>query len=276
MKKRFHCALLIFSMFAAMASFLLSSCERNVELVISVLDVGDADTIVLKTQNSTVMIDTAERDDSGTVTEYLQNAGVSRIDMLIITHFDKDHVGGASKLINQFDIGTIYMPDYTKESDEMEAFDSAVFSKDLLPIMIKEDMSLSLDGIAYDFYAAKAEQYDGDEGNNRSIVVRVGCGKCGFLFCGDVEHERIDELLSGGYDLKSDFLMVPHHGKDAVSLNQLTQAVFPKISVITCSDQDANVDQTIDFLEGIGSSVYLTANGNITLVCDGEHIDAIQ
>ncbi len=79
---------------------------------ISILKVGQADAIILQTENRTVVIDCGEEDDGDEVVEYLKNAGAEKIDYLFITHYDKDHVGGASEVLNNFKTDEIVMPDY--------------------------------------------------------------------------------------------------------------------------------------------------------------------
>ena len=84
------------------------------------LDVGKADCMVLRTENSTVVIDCGEKGDGKQILSLLAENEIETVDYLIITHYDKDHVGGAAKLINTIEVKNVLAPDYTEESDEME------------------------------------------------------------------------------------------------------------------------------------------------------------
>ena len=91
--------------------FVLNSagCTSQKEyLCVDFLDVGNADCIVIRTENRTTVIDTATSISSDIIFEYLNEKGIDRIDILIITHFDKDHVGSASKIINNIKVDRVY------------------------------------------------------------------------------------------------------------------------------------------------------------------------
>ena len=91
--------------------FVLNSagCTSQKEyLCVDFLDVGNADCIVIRTENRTTVIDTATSISSNIIFEYLNEKGIDRIDVLIITHFDKDHVGSASKIINNIKVDRVY------------------------------------------------------------------------------------------------------------------------------------------------------------------------
>ena len=100
-----------------------AGCTSQKEYVyVDFLDVGNADCIVIRTENRTTVIDTATSILSDIIFEYLNEKEIDRIDILIITHFDKDHVGGASEVIENFETSHIIMPDYVSTSDEYKTF----------------------------------------------------------------------------------------------------------------------------------------------------------
>ena len=87
-------------------------------VTVTALDVGKADALIVQTQNTVTVIDTGNKGDGKKIEKFLTKQGIDTVDTLIITHFDKDHVGGAARLVNRMKIGTIYVPDYTSESEE--------------------------------------------------------------------------------------------------------------------------------------------------------------
>ena len=84
-----------------LSAFLCVSCKNRQTLsalTATFLKVGKADAAVLTCGNRTLVIDTGEPDDGAQLVRFLQNAGAASVDALIITHFDRDHVGGAAAL----------------------------------------------------------------------------------------------------------------------------------------------------------------------------------
>ena len=79
---------------------------------VTVVDVGKGDCILVQAGGSSVLIDTGYDATSGKVVSYLREQGVNRLDYLVITHYDRDHVGGLRGVGSAFDIGTVFLPGY--------------------------------------------------------------------------------------------------------------------------------------------------------------------
>ena len=80
------------------------------DLLIDFIDVGQADSILVRNQDKVMLIDAGTNEAGETVVNYLKNLGITKIDYLIGTHPHEDHIGGLDDVINNFDIGQIYMP----------------------------------------------------------------------------------------------------------------------------------------------------------------------
>ena len=90
--------------------------EENYDFEIYFFNAGKADAILLSKDNKYIMIDTGEEDLSNTILNYFKNNNITKLDYLIITHFDKDHVGSASKIIDNIEIGEVLESNYPKDS----------------------------------------------------------------------------------------------------------------------------------------------------------------
>lgn len=246
---------------AACALFLCSCDALPGGMAVSFLNVGKADAAVLLTEDAAVVIDTGNEGDGCKVGKLLLDAGKEHIDMLIITHFDKDHVGGARYLLRHFSVGVVILPSYSEDSEQTRALESALSAKDVVPTVLTADANFPLGGVDYTLLAS-AGSYS--EANDNSIVVRAVYGDTAFLFCGDIESERIDDITAAEYDLSCDVMKVPHHGKYTESLPLLVEQALPKYAVITGKGDAA----TADALESAGSNVLSTADGDIHLVSD--------
>lgn len=251
-----------------------SSATVTDNFSVSILKIGKADAIILKTKNHTALIDCGESDDGAEVVKYLSKSGTDRIDYLFITHFDKDHVGGAAEILGSFEIGEIITPDYEGSANEYHAYVNALNENNFTATALTENMTFSLDDVTFNVYPPLKSSYD--EGDNDfSLVISVTHGDNTFLFTGDAEKDRLAELASQ-LDLEHTFLKMPHHGNYNKGTKTFVQSVRPKYTVITCSDKNPPDEETISVLNGIGSEIYETRNGDITAISDGSTIKISQ
>ena len=253
------------------------SRQENAALTVTAFKIGKADAIVLEAGGSTVVIDTGEEEDGEEILTYLKRNGCEAVDLLIITHFDKDHVGGAETLVKGIDIRDVVIPDYVRDSKKYERFMDALKGKEIEPERLRETKQLSPGGMeiridppeTYD-EAVFTEKYD----NNCSLLTKVTYGSRSFLFTGDIEAQRIRALLKEGADLSADVLKMPHHGRYDALLPELLAAVSPELALICDSDKNPADEETLDLLRERDIQTYETRRGNIVVICDGERIVA--
>ena len=250
------------------------SSDDKENIKITYLNVGKADCIIIKSRESCVIIDTGTSDTAEDVADYLENENISRIDALFITHFDKDHVGGASCIISEFDVENVYTTYRVKESDEINAYDKAMEEKALTETVVTDKTVFDIDDVSYTVYPPENDDYDEDESNNSSLIIMAQYENNRFLFMGDAEEERIDEALS--YDLSCDVIKMPHHGKKEDNTKDLISRANPSYAVITSSDEDKESKKVLKWLDNKGVSVYLTRLGSVYMVSDGENITCTQ
>lgn len=240
----------------------------------TVLKVGKADAIILKTENHCVIIDCGEKDDGEKIADYLAKNEISEVDYIIITHFDKDHVGGFSEAIQNAEVGSVVCPNYDGHNNEYKKFIKILDEGKFIVTRPEEDISFVTDDVLFEVSVPKRGTY-AEKDNDRSLVVSVTHGENKFLFAGDAEKERIDEILSE-IDCEYDFLKVPHHGRYGENTDKLISEVEPKYSVICDSKKNPADEETLRVLEAAGSQIYRTANGDITVVSDGKEIKISQ
>lgn len=272
------------SMLLVAAIVFLCSCqpERNTaeipavfgDFQVCVLKVGQADAIILQTDQHCVVIDCGEKDDGDEVSEYLAENGVSEVDYLFVTHFDKDHVGGAPEILDNVTVRELVTPAYEGSNHEYDSYLSAIEEHGIAPVGLTENMTFVLDDVLFEVYPPLKSSYAEDD-NNYSLAITATHGENRFLFAGDAKKIRLAEIMTqtgGNYD----FLKVPYHGKYNSLSGRFFTFVNPEISVITCSDKNPEEQETVAALESIGSSVYLTREGNVYAVSDGKSITIDQ
>lgn len=236
-----------------------------------------ADVIVAMTETGTVMIDTGLPETAEQVVSWMKEIGVRKIDALIITHFDRDHVGGADRILRAFDTDRVYSSYLTRQSTDIRAYARALIRKDILPSVVRLETSFTLDGVTWQIIGARGG-YTFDPSNNSSLITACRYGECTYLFMGDALNERIEEFLET-YEMHADFLKVPYHGYYLTGLEDLVQAVSPKEAVITNGRSEpprSELKQTLAVLREYGVHTWLTSEGTVTVQCNPNHFKVLQ
>ena len=241
---------------------------------VTVIDVGKGDCILVQAAGSAALIDTGYDDTADAVVRHLRERGVERLEFLLVTHYDKDHVGGIRAIGEAFPIGAIYLPGYEGGDKQYRSAVSAVGRLAAPAKRVTEETVLSLGGarftilptnLTYDPHAA------GDEGNDNdlSLVATLVSGADSYLFAGDIEEAGTDEYLARGLGA-FDVLKVPHHGEKASNMDELLAAVRPKVAIVTDASDDTADKKTLKQLKRAGADVYCTSDcGTIAVASTG-------
>ena len=256
---------------------LLSGCRGDNSaldtdgLQIYCFSAGKADAFLLTTENSAVLIDTVEKSFGDEIVPYLKNKGIDRVDCMIITHFDKDHVGGAEEIINSVSVDTVLQSNCPKNSEAYAAYVGALESTDIEPVTVREVYSFELDGVKYTVDPPAQESYKNNPSNNSSLIVSAVYGSNSFLFTADAQNARLKEYLAEHTE-SYDFLKVPYHGHYQKQLDTLFNTVRPEYAVITSSDEIPEDEQTISLLSETGVKTFLTRTAAVIVNSDGKTI----
>lgn len=256
---------------------LLSGCGDRERLTVVFPKVGSADAAVLMTSSATVVIDTGEDGDGDKVLDILKDHHRDTVDLLVISHYDKDHVGGAAEILEKVTVSRVIGSTSPKVSDETAAYYAALLDKGLTEEVLDESCSLSLDGMELTILPPGQAEYDSDQSNNSSTVVRLQYGDTSFFFAGDSMNERVAELVPELEDDVFDLIKIPHHGRDADTTTSLLPCLKPgAAAIITSSKKEPENQDVLNMLQGSGVSAYLTRNGTITVVSDGHTLQIEQ
>lgn len=282
-----HTAALLKS--AAALSLLLGGCatytgnaekirEAQDVLKVTIFKVGKADAIILENLEHAVMIDAGEEDDAEKILKYLSDNGIERLDALIITHYDKDHVGAADSVAEAVPIQDVYLPAYESASAEYADFMKALDEQGLVPHFLEESVilqtgSLTLEIDPPDSYEIPHEAVDYD--NNFSLITTVIHGKNRLVFTGDAMKQRLREWLSAQTE-QCGFLKIPHHGVYDTELENLMKTLRPKFTAVCDSDKNPADADTIELIRKYGADVMETRFGKITVISDGRNIEMAQ
>lgn len=241
------------------------------DLLIDYIDVGQADSILIRNQDKVMLIDAGTNEAGETVVNYLENLGITKIDYLIGTHPHEDHIGGLDDVINKFDIGQIYMPKIETTTKTFEDVLEAIENKNLTVTAPNKEDEIVLGQATGEFMTEPI--LDKDNLNVSSLVFRLEFGNNSFLFMGDAEEEN-EKTISWP---KTDVLKVGHHGSSTSSSEEFLKQVQPQYAIIMVGEDNSYglpTQETIDKLNTIGSTIYRTdENGTIQLTSDGNTIE---
>lgn len=240
------------------------------DLLIDYIDVGQADSILIRNQDKVMLIDAGTNEAGETVVNYLENLGITKIDYLIGTHPHEDHIGGLDDVINKFDIGQIYMPKIETTTKTFEDVLEAIENKNLTVTAPNKGDEIGLGQATGEFMTEPI--LDKDNLNVSSLVFRLEFGNNSFLFMGDAEEEN-EKTISWP---KTDVLKVGHHGSSTSSSEEFLKQVQPQYAIIMVGEDNSYglpTQETINKLNTIGSTIYRTdENGTIQLTSDGNTI----
>lgn len=243
------------------------------EMKVHFIDVGQGDATLIQSGDAAMLIDAGD-DTKGTLLQnYLQKQGVTKLDYLILTHPDADHIGGAPVIITKFEVDRVFMSNFEKDNKTYRKLIQALDDKRLSFETPAAGSRYRL-GDAEVTILAPVKEYE--DPNNASIALIVYNGENSFLFTGDAEEEAENDLLTQNTSVRADVYQAGHHGSRTSSSIAFMQAVNPAYAVISCKEGNSYGHphaQTMNRFRERGMKVFRTdEQGSIIAVSDGSEI----
>ena len=260
------------------SALLTTACKQQRpldEISIDVLKIGKADCIVINTGSGIVMIDTGEIDNLASIHAYMQSMQYKKIDLLILSHYDKDHIGGVNEIVAAYAVETVIEPHVTDVTAEYVAYHNTLADYNVTLQKPTECFRFSLGDCAFEVDVPQKKHYKSKHDNNISLIVSMKYGEKSFLFCGDAMETRLNEWIDGNHGAY-DFVKLPYHGNELENYAAFLDACKPSYAAITCSKKNPPAESVLSLLEQYGASVYLTPNGTVHVTTDGYSISITQ
>lgn len=245
----------------------------NSEMEVHFIDVGQGDATLIKADGHYMLIDAGDNSKGTTVQMYLQKQGVTKLDYLILTHTDADHIGGADVIVTKFDIDTVFMGDFKKDNKTYEELINAFQYKAMNYSVPKVGEQYTL-GNALFTIVAPNKTYSTP--NNSSIALLLKNGDNTFLFTGDCEEEAEKDILANGINIDCDVYHLGHHGSRTASTQEFLNAMTPVFGVISCEEGNSYGHphaEPLNNLRTMGVQLFRTdEQGSVIAYSDGKEI----
>ncbi|MBX8944681.1 MBL fold metallo-hydrolase [Lysinibacillus sp. K60] len=261
--------------------FLLAGCTEAVktekipvtaghEMHVHFIDVGQGDSILIESPSGkTMLIDGGVKGAGQQIVSYLKELGINKLDIVVATHPDADHIGGLIPVLDNMTTEQFYDSGKVHTSQTFEEMLTQIDEKNIpyhVP-KIGDDIEFDKD-VNVKVLNANDQATDN---NDASIVLKMTYGNVSFLLTGDAGVALEKEMLQ--YDVKATVLKAGHHGSNTSSSDEFVQAVKPEVAILSYGEDNKYGHphaEVMDRLQAIGSKIYATADlGTITVSTDG-------
>ena len=250
-----------------------TTTQTSANVTIKFIDVGQGEAILIALPEKTMLIDAGPTGSAPKIAQVLQELGRDKIDYLVATHPDEDHIGGMADVISSTQIGTIYAPNKTNNTATYRKFLTAIQNNNLQITLAEAGTIIDqTDNYKIEILWPKKDA-NFPETNDYSIIIKLTVGNKTFLFTGDAPTNAILNSNPGHIDV----LKVSHHGSRTGTTEVLIHKLSPTYAVLSYAVDNSYghpMQSVLNALHKHSVEVWGTgANGTITITCDGTNID---
>ncbi|MBQ7364289.1 MAG: MBL fold metallo-hydrolase [Clostridia bacterium] len=233
---------------------------------------GKANATLIRSGDIAILVDTGEdededgngkQDDGEKILEYLAEKGVTEIDYLIVSQFNKNHYGSVATILEGVTVKKILEPSYTKTGNAYDEYRAALTKAGMTPEVISDTYTISEGDLKVTLYPAKSTTTSAEQDEYYSLAVAVDSTGLDVLIASDIFGARVTELITALNGQKFDILQVPKHGAFNDTVETLIDAVSPKYAVIFASANNPADPRTLNLLTEKNITTYITMNGSV-------------
>lgn len=248
--------------------------EIDTNLEIDYIDVGQGNAVLVREKDKVLLIDGGSRSSSRKYYSYIEDKNIDTIDYLLVSHYDEDHIAGLISILYNKKVDKVICPAYKKDSKIYKSFMKALKQSKAKVIHPNLGDEFVLDEAIFKVLWPKSFK-DGLD-NENSIVVRLKHGNNSFLFPQDIDKKVEDELIYSGFILRSDVLMLAHHGSKYSTSKEFIEEVNPKLAILSVGKNNRYGHPSKRVLNLVNNEniklLRTDVNGTISLVSDGSKI----
>lgn len=232
----------------------ITSIKIPKELKINFIDVGQGDSCLITTpQNKKVIVDSggSESYDVGknVLLPYLLDKRITKIDYIMISHFDTDHCKGFEYVLENIKVKNVIISKQSETSENFKQIMKIIRKKRINLIIVQKETKIKIDNFTtVDILSPQSENI-ADNMNDNSIVAKFEAYNFSILFTGDASEKIEKELIKEKINLKSDILKVSHHGSKTGTSEEFLKSVKPKIALIGVGENNKFGHPTKDVIK---------------------------
>ena len=240
------------------------------EMIVHFIDVGQGLSILAQSDGETLLYDGGDQRHSDHVVAYLRAQGVQKIDYLISSHYDADHVSGLIDCLYAFEVENVIASNYEHDTNLYLSFIEGVDNRGL-------EIQYPAVGTTFSFgtgeFTILSAATSNTSSNENSVAIKLSNGNHSFLFTGDADHKTEAAMINAGLDLQADVLSLGHHGSATSTSCDFLCAVTPEYAVISSglNNQYGHPDKDIlDNLLAMEIDLFRSdIQGTVTVTSDG-------
>ena len=255
------------------------------------LNTGNSDAILIRMDDTVILMDTGEADDYLAISRKLTEYGITTIDYLIISHYDNDHIGTMSQILQHYTVKDLYMPDYVRDSSLYRRMMSMLDVTDGVTVhRPTEDVRIDLPYGSLWINPTKiyepgvtlgSDDAHALEENNYSLITSVYFGDISLLLAGDAEQDRITEFMGLLKDGDTyDVIKIPHHGGYDKALGELlrrNKGTVRYCMVHVSTEEPPVLEGSLETaMRTSGAAAKYTCKGDIAFATDGVSMTVVQ
>lgn len=236
--------------------------EKNMS-DIYVFGMGKADSVLIKSRGQTLLIDAGHKRDKKELADKLRTLGIRKLDVMILSHPDKDHIGGASYLIDNFAIDQVIYTAFEKGSKEEAALKNSLDIKAVETLRLDKDYFFELGHLQVQLFLGQGPEIESS--NDHSITALIKDRDLHYFFGADAEGFLLAELMEKDLP-KIDFYKVAHHGRKNDQSQGFIDLINPGISIITNTPAESDLESLLP------GQVYFAFGEDLRFSSDGRSI----
>ena len=249
----------------------IESNAADAPFEMTMLDVGQGLSILIKADGKYMIYDGGGRDSSSYVVSYLKQKGVKELDDLVASHYDEDHIAGLVGVLSTTKVDNIICPDYVADTKIYQSFVKKEEESGAEIIHPKAGDEFSLGNASIKVLSAdNAAEFE----NDRSVAVRIVYGDFKVIITGDGSYDEEYKILRSKADIDSDVYIAGHHGSQHSSTTKFLKAVSPAYTMISCGAGNSYghpTEKALKRIKACGSKLFRTdIQGEVIVYSDGE------
>lgn len=195
------------------------------------------------------------------------------IDLIILSHSQLDHFAGLIDILKRYQVGVFIFNGRRGTADAFQELEKVIKENKVASAILAEGDKIKYIDSRFDVLSPSKKFLTSNELNDTTLVFKLDSQKARILFTGDID-KKIEDYLTGKYDLDIDVLKVSHHGSRFSSDSEFLKEATPEISVIEVGKNSYGhpTEQTLNRLASIGSQIFRTDRDGVVklAISDGE------